>query len=99
MSHFVVWVDAEDPSLIDEIMEPFCENTKNPDYLEFQAKDEEYRQKYETVKTDCVRMPNGSLLTVYDFAFRRHYTVKDGSSIKRPAAPCIMKNGRKKLNG
>lgn len=96
MSHFVVWVDAEDPFLIDEIMEPFCENTENPDYLEFQAKDEEYRQKYETVKTDCVRMPNGSLLTVYDFAFRRHYTVKDGTIYQKASGPLHHEKRTKK---
>lgn len=79
MSHFVVWVDVENPCVIDEIMEPFCEITENPNYLEFQAKDEEHRHTYETIKIDCVRMANGSLLTVYDFAFRRHFTIQDGA--------------------
>ncbi len=79
MSHFVVWVDVENPALIDEIMEPFSENTENPDYLEFQNKEEEYRQAYETQTVDCIRMANGSLLTIYDSNFHRRYTIKDGA--------------------
>ena len=65
--------DAEDPFLLDEIMEPFCENTENPDYLEFQAKDEEYRQKYET--SDCKTvLPS---LTDCGFLFHHVPVLKD----------------------
>ena len=96
MSHFVVWVDVENPALIDEIMEPFSENTENPDYLEFQNKEEEYRQAYETQTVDCIRMANGSLLTIYDSNFHRRYTIKDGAIYQKESGSIIMKRGRKR---
>lgn len=77
MSHFVVWVDTEDPSLIDMLMAPFSENTQDLDYLEFQSVEEEQRQKYEALTVDCIRMSNGSIITAYD-SFFRPYTIKNG---------------------
>ena len=47
MSHFTVLVVGDNQ---DEQLAPFCEQTDNPEYLEFNDETEEAEEKYETEK-------------------------------------------------
>lgn len=65
-------------SFIGEVMEPFWENTDNPEYLEFTNEEEGKREEYERAVCDCVRMPNGTICTSFDHSFTRKFVLKDG---------------------
>ena len=81
---------------IAELMEPFCESTEDPEYLEFENVDEEYRPKYEAETVDCVRLPNGSIYSVYDSAFKKLYTAENGIVYKKEYGPLHHKKRTKK---
>ena len=45
-------------------LEPYFEQTENPDYLEFDDCTEELRKEYETGKIDCIKFPGGKYYSV-----------------------------------
>lgn len=54
-------VDTE----ISKKLEPYSEQTENPDYLEFDDCTEELSKEYETGKTDCIKFPDGRYYSLY----------------------------------
>lgn len=92
MSHFINLINIEVPSekisnsnitlewalenAITDLMEPFCECTEYPEYLEFNNVDEEIRTQYEKDKINCILFPNGSVISYLDTAFK-NYKIKD----------------------
>lgn len=97
MSHFTVLVALEDVSeSIDEIMEPFWEQTENPDYLEFIDAEEQHRTQYESKGINCVRMPNGTICLPYDPIFSKLYTVENGVVYKEEFGQLHHKKRTKK---
>ena len=50
-------------SCINDIMEPYSETTTDQRYLEFIDHTQELEYDYEKGTTDCIRLPNGTLVT------------------------------------
>lgn len=70
-------------SLISPRLEPYCECTEDPRYLEFENAEDEYRESYETGTEDFVRLANGTICPVDDYRFSRLYEVHDGLIYKK----------------
>jgi len=49
---------------IGSIMEPYSEQTEDPDYLQFEDYTEELRKEYETGTVDCIKLPEGRKVSV-----------------------------------
>lgn len=97
MSHFSVAVavpanrmsDAEmtDSSILeailDQIMEPFNENTDIHDYMEFEDLTEEMKEAYDKKTVDMVQFPDGHRCTVMDSEFYlRFKKIDDGRIVE-----------------
>ena len=97
MSHFSVAVavpanrmsDAEmtDSSILeailDQIMEPFNENTDIHDYMEFEDLTEEMKEAYDKKTVDMVQFPDGHRCTVMDSEFYlRFQKIDDGRIVE-----------------
>ncbi len=63
---------------VENCLEPYCECTENPKYLEFDDMTEEITQTYNFGTEDYVKMPNGSLVSIYSCEFSSKYAAKDG---------------------
>lgn len=46
------------------VMEPFSEQTDDPEYLHFEDHTEELREEYETGTVDCIKLPEGRKVSV-----------------------------------
>lgn len=72
---------------VGDCMEPYCENTENPEYLEFDDMTEEITRTYNSGTEDYVRMPNGSLVSKYSCEFSSKFVVKDGVVYEKDWGP------------
>ena len=70
---------------ISELMAPYCEQTNDPKYLEFDDRTDALRREYETDTTNCVRLPNGVIVSMYDQTVTGKYRIKDGKVYQRKA--------------
>lgn len=66
-----------------EQMAPFQHDTEDPRYIKFIDVHDEIREKYETGRTDCVRLGDGRIVPVYHRDFRRKYVVICGKVYKK----------------
>ena len=74
-------------AMIEEKLEPYCESTENPDYLEFEDRTDELRREYEKDSVDCIKLPDGRIVSVYDqFALNR-FVIHDGKVFEKHAGP------------
>ena len=78
------------------VMEPFCSETDDPDYLEFEDKTEEYRNTYESETVNLVRFPNGMVLTEYQYSVYHKYEIVDGRLYERDWEPLHHRKRTKK---
>ena len=77
-------VDTE----IDIKLEPYYEQTENPDYLEFDDYTEELRKEYETGKTDCIKFPGGKYYSVDHRMVRNKFIIgEDGLVYQKDFGP------------
>lgn len=80
--------------LIYKAMEPYNEQTEDEQYLAFCNVEEQYREEYETEKTDCARLPDGTIRPL-DYRF----TIIDGQVYQKRAGrlhhPMRTKKARK----
>lgn len=81
---------------IDTAMEPYCESTENPEYLEFEDMTEEAKREYLTGSQEMVRLPNGSLIFPWDDTIRKQFSVHDSKVYQRDAGPCHHEKRTKK---
>lgn len=77
-------------------MEPYCENTEDPRYLEFWDKTEEAEDEYENGSTEMVRLSNGTFVSPYGKPFYDTFVVRDGKVYQRKAGPCAHEKRTKK---
>lgn len=63
---------------VDNMMEPYNQNTEDPDYLEFDDRTEEITEEYEDGKPDCIRLPEGTVLEADDHRFWGKFVIEDG---------------------
>ena len=62
-------------------MEPYNEQTEDPRYLEFEDETEELRRQYETEYTDCIKLPNGSILPADNRFFWNKFCIHDDGKV------------------
>ena len=81
-------------TVIERAMSPYCECTEDPAYLEFVDVGPEYQEKYKTEATTAVRLPDGTICTIYDTQFTNHYDYKDGKVYYRQTGvPALLSFG------
>ncbi len=73
--------------LVGKAMEPYWEQTENPDYLDFIDCTEEIQNEYGTVK-EMVKLPEGRYIFPSEYEFRRRFTIRDGKVFEKDAGPC-----------
>lgn len=69
-----------------EIMYPYCASIEDPEYLEFDDRTEELRQKYEGT-ADCIRLPQGTIAEQYGTPLFGKFVVRGGKVFQRNAGP------------
>lgn len=74
-------------SCINDIMEPYSETTTDQRYLEFIDHTQELEYDYEKGTTDCIRLPNGTLVTENHPSFLKKYILHQGKVFQRDAGP------------
>lgn len=72
---------------VGDCMEPYCECTEDPKYLEFDDMTDEIKRIYNSGTEDYVRMPNGSLVSTCSCEFNSEYAVKDGLVYEKDWGP------------
>ena len=72
---------------VGDCLEPYCECTENPKYLEFEDMTDEIKQRYNFGTGDYVKMPNGSLISIYSCEFSRKFAIKDGLVYEKDWGP------------
>ncbi len=63
--------------VVDQAMERFYCDTRDPRYIEFEDKTEAYRTDYEK-KVDCVVMPDGTIRELDSYRIWNKFIIKDG---------------------
>lgn len=63
---------------VDELLEPYCESTENPDYLEFEDHTDELKDEYENKSVDCIKLPGGRIVSIHNSIVYGKYTVHNG---------------------
>ena len=63
---------------IGELMAPFCENTEDPEYLEFIDQTDDLKRDYDRDTIDCIQLPDGTIVPEYDYRLCEKYRIKDG---------------------
>lgn len=79
---------------LEDIMAPFCECTDEPEYIEFYAQDE--TAAYKSACTECVQMPDGTLVSKFEHDFCAKFCVEDGKVYQHDGKPSHCKKRTKK---
>jgi hypothetical protein len=106
MSHFTTFIAMDDPGECINLelwaetyiwygMVPFCESTEDPAYLEFEDKSEELVNDYNTDTIDCVRLPNGSVVSCYSRQISG-FVIENGQIYQKKAGPLKHRKKTKK---
>lgn len=62
-----------------DVMEPYCECTEEEEYLYFDDYTEELRDEYENKSIDCIRLPEGSIVSIDNYkVFNKFFVDNDG---------------------
>lgn len=69
--------------LLEKLLAPYDENTTDCDFLEFCDQSEEGRKAYEQDCIDCVRTPDGRIISCHAYEFSRRYKLHDGKVYRR----------------
>ena len=73
---------------VSEAMEPYCENTEDPRFLEFVDMTESAEKEYQTGHVEMVRLPEGKYVFPHSRPFSDRYIVSEGKVLERDAGPC-----------
>lgn len=74
-------------AMIEEELEPYCESTENPDYLEFEDHTDELRAEYENNSIDCIKLPDGRTVSICNNFVRSRFVIHDGKVFERNSGP------------
>ncbi len=70
-------------SMADAMLEPYCLDTNNPEYLSFLDATDDGLKDYENGHVDFVKMPDGRILETDDYDFSRRYELYNGLVYRR----------------
>ncbi|MFR9200109.1 MAG: hypothetical protein ACLVML_04720 [Candidatus Gastranaerophilaceae bacterium] len=81
---------------IEVLMEPFCESTDDPQYLEFEDKTQEINDDYVHGKIDCIRLPGGRIVPYFHNSIHGLFVIRDGKVYQAKAGPLKHEKRTKK---
>lgn len=58
-------------------MEPYNEQTEDPDFLEFEDMTESLKKEYESERTNCIKLPDGRILPADDWIFHGKFVIHE----------------------
>lgn len=70
--------------MVSEVMEPYFQDTRNPDYLEFFDMTAELREDYNST-TDCIKLPEGKIVQLDRPPYYTNYIIQDGKVFQQQA--------------
>lgn len=73
---------------VGEAMEPYCENTDDPRFLEFADMTEGIAEEYQTCSTEMVRLPDGKFVFPHSRPFSERFVVHEGKVFQRNSGLC-----------
>ncbi len=79
-----------------EAMEPYCESTDNPLYLEIEDCTEELTEQYQNESDTFIRLPDGKFISQFNPEFRSRFVLRDHLVYERNAGPCLHEKRTKK---
>ncbi len=68
-------------SEIDFLLEPYAEQTENPEYLEFEDRTDELREEYENGSIDCFKLPGGIIVSRYHRLVSNKFCIHDDGKV------------------
>lgn len=81
---------------VEQVMEPFWENTEDPACLEFFDRSDDLKEEYEYGTLMCVQFPNGMITETYDLRFSNEFCVSEGVIYERHAGQLHRQKRTKK---
>lgn len=78
-----------------DAMEPYADETDNPDYLEFCDKTADIEESYNYDRTDCIKLAEGRIVPVFDPRVYERFVINDGKVFECDAGP-VKHNKRTK---
>lgn len=88
--------EREASSAIEELMEPFCESTDDPRYLEFEDKTQEINDEYANGTVDCIRLPGGKIVPHFHRDLHGRFVIRDGKVYQSKSGPLKHEKRTKK---
>ncbi len=72
---------------ISDVMEPYSEEPSNPEYLEFEDHTEGLTDEYNNDSCDCIKLPNGKIVSVESYFAWDRFIIKDGKVYEKYSGP------------
>ena len=72
---------------LNEIMEPYYQDTENPAYLDFEDYTEIVTDEYTNGRIDCIKLPQGNILRADDYHLANQFCICDGKVFQKVAGP------------
>lgn len=98
-----------DPSMVSEerwecfvenavagLLAPYDENNTDKDYMAFDDRTDEGQKAYEQSGVDCVKTPDGRIITCHCYEFRNQYELHDGKVYQQRFGPLHHRKRTKK---
>lgn len=82
--------------MVTDLLAPYDKNSTDITYIKFNDRTDEGRTAYEQSGIDCVRTPNGRIITCHSYEFHRQYELHDGKVYKRWFGPLHHRKRTKK---
>ena len=71
-----------------DVMEPYSENTEDPEYLEFDDRTDEAKEEYLTENSLMIHLPNGSYVNPHSSSFYNQFSIKNNLVYEKNVGPC-----------
>lgn len=82
--------------MVDSLLAPYNENNTDIAHMEFDDHTDEGHTAYEQSGVDCVRTPDGRIITCHCYEFSRRYELHDGKVYRRSFGPLHHRKQTKK---
>ena len=89
-------IDSSRWECLVECMAPYNENNTDIAHMEFDDHTDEGHTAYEQSGVDCVRTPDGRIITCHCYEFSRRYELHDGKVYRRSFGPLHHRKQTKK---
>lgn len=82
--------------MVADLLAPYNENNTDIAYMEFDDRTNEGRTAYEQGGVDCVKTPDGRIITSHDYEFSRRYELYNGKVYRKRFGPLHHRKQTKK---